>query len=124
MNRYFVMYCYKSIFVTNGIKGDNSKWYRYYNRLLPINAFGGVFSDEDAKDLELKVVPAWIESKGDEHGNMLFLNCGEMGSKDSWTVSSDGSSSADGSSNSFSGVEVQTVRYLRPLRPRYTITSK
>lgn len=72
------MYCYKSIFVTNGIKGDNSKWYRYYNRLLPINAFGGVFSDEDAKDLELKVVPAWIESKGDGHGNMLFLNCGEM----------------------------------------------
>lgn len=100
VNRYFVMYCYKSIFVTNGINGDNSKWYRYYNRLLPINAFGGGFSDEDAKDLELKVVPAWIESTGDEHGNMLFLNCGEMGSKDSWTVSSDGSSSADGSSNS------------------------
>lgn len=46
------------------------------------------------------MVPAWIESTGDEHGNMLFLNCGEMGSKDSWTVSSDGSSSADGSSNS------------------------
>ena len=98
---YFVMYCYKSEFYKEGAErnGTKSKWYKYYNKLLPVNSFGARYADEDAEDYELKVVPAWIEDTGDEHGNMLFLNCGEMGSAESWTLTEDGSSSSTSSSS-------------------------
>lgn len=68
------------------------KAYKYYNRLQPVNIFGEQFADKDANDIEMKIVPAWIEDTGDEHGNMLFLNCGEMGSNESWTLTADGTS--------------------------------
>ena len=98
---YFVMYCYKSEFVMEGTSGfsdkTKTKWYRYYNRLLPVNAYGERFADKNAEDLELKIVPAWIEGTGDSHGNMLFMNCGEMGSSENWTLTEDGSGSSSGS---------------------------
>ena len=102
---YFVMYCYKSEFYKEGAErdGTKSKWYKYYNKLLPVNSFGARYADEYAEDFELKVVPAWIEDTGDEHGNMLFLNCGEMGSAESWTLTEDGSSSSTSSSSARPG---------------------
>ena len=73
---YFVMYCYKSVYVK---KLNGNKYYRYYNRLLPINQFGPMYAGDDAEDIELKIVPAWIEGTDDKYGNVLFLDCGEMG---------------------------------------------
>lgn len=73
---YFVMYCYKSVFVK---QLADKKFYRYYNRLLPVNQFGQVYVGEDADDIELKIVPAWIEGTDSKYGNVLFLDCGEMG---------------------------------------------
>ena len=91
VDTYFVMYCYKSELVD---ESHGNKWYKYYNRLLPVNQFGELFVDEDADDIELKIVPAWIEGTDDKYGNCLFLNCGEMGSKETWTISSDGTGSS------------------------------
>ena len=96
IDTYFVMYCYKSELVS---EMNGSKWYKYYNRLLPVNQFGELFVDEDADDIELKIVPAWIEGTDDKYGNCLFLNCGEMGSKETWTISADGTGSSSSSSS-------------------------
>ena len=95
---YFVMYCYKSELFKSQY-GKN--WYKYYNRLLPVNQFGENYVGEDADEIELKIVPAWIDGTDDKYGNVLFLDCGEMGSSESWTISEDESSS--GSSSSFTG---------------------
>ncbi len=97
---YFVMYCYKSEFYK---KINDTSFYRYYNRLLPVNQFGENYVGEDAQDIELKIVPAWIEGTDDTYGNVLFLDCGEMGSKDGWTITEDesGSSSSYGGTRTF-----------------------
>lgn len=101
LRTYFVMYCYKAEFVKESANsiGDKSKWYRYFNRLQPVNVFGERFADSEAEDLSLKMVPAWMESTGDEHGNMLFLTCGEMGSTDNWTLTEGESGSTSTSTN-------------------------
>ena len=91
---YFVMYCYKSELYE---KIDDNSFYKYYNRLLPVNAFGERYAGEDAEDVELKIVPAWIEGTDDTYGNVLFLDCGEMGSKDGWTVTEDESGNTSSS---------------------------
>ena len=95
---YFVMYCYKSVFYE---KINDSSYYKYYNRLLPVNQFGERYAGEDAEDVELKIVPAWIEGTDDTYGNVLFLDCGEMGSKDGWTITEDETGTS--SSASFGG---------------------
>lgn len=78
---YFVMYCYKSEFFK--ASRTDTKFYRYYNRLQLVNQFGEKYVGEDADDIELKIVPAWIDGTDDKYGNVLFLDCGEMGSTDS-----------------------------------------
>ena len=94
VRQYFVMYCYKAELVAENVSNSfMKKAYRYHNRLQSVNIFGERFADKDANDIEMKIVPAWIEDTGDEHGNMLFLNCGEMGSNESWTLTADGTSS-------------------------------
>ena len=40
IDTYFIMYCYKSEFVS---KHNDMKWYKYYNRLMPVNQFGDYF---------------------------------------------------------------------------------
>lgn len=96
---YFVMYCYKSEL----FKSDrNYKWYRYYNRLLPVNQFGEHYVGEDADEIEMKIVPAWIDGTDDKYGNVLFLDCGEMGNTETWTISGEsGSVSGGGTSSGF-----------------------
>lgn len=85
---YFVMYCYKSEFYKN--IGSGMNFFRYYNRLQPVNQFGEYYVSDEADEIELKIVPAWIDGTDDHYGNVLFLNCGEMGNSDSWTLSEDG----------------------------------
>ena len=97
---YFVMYCYKSEL----FKSDkNYKWYKYYNRLQPVNQFGENYVGEDADEIELKIVPAWIEGTDDKYGNVLFLDCGEMGSTDTWTMSEESGSVSGGNTSSAFG---------------------
>lgn len=101
---YFVMYCYRSVFVT---KIGENKMYRYYNRLLPVNQFGERFISEDSDNIEIKIVPAWIEGTDEKYGNMLFLNCGDMGSNENWVLSEDGTVSG-GDDYIWSGVTENT----------------
>lgn len=103
-NTYFVMYCYKSVFYK---KVGESKMYKYYNRLLPVNQFGERFVSEDSDDIEMKIVPAWIEGTDDTYGNMLFLNCGDMGDNTGWVMAEDGTVS-NGDSTTWSGVTENT----------------
>ena len=90
MDTYFMMWCYRTELVkSHEMGGTTYNWYRYYNRLEPINQFGKYIVDKDAEDIELSCVPAWIDDTDDEHGPCLFLECGEMGSAVSWTDETD-----------------------------------
>lgn len=93
VDTYFIMYCYRSEFVTKHehVDGTIFNWYRYYYRLEPVNQFGKLIVDEDADDIELKIVPAWIDDTDDEHGQCLFLEPGEM--DDATIFTTDGTSS-------------------------------
>ena len=82
---YFVMYCYKTELFKKGLEGK--RFYYYYNRLLPVNQFGEYFVSDKASEIELKIVPAWFDGTDDKYGNVLFLDCGEMGDNQSWTYS-------------------------------------
>ena len=95
LRMYFVMYCYKAVLYK---EANDHKWYRYFNRLYPVNAFGERYAGEDAESVEMKCVPAWIEDTGDSHGRMLYLTCGDMGSTDSWVLTEDNTDSGSSSS--------------------------
>ncbi len=97
---YFVMYCYRAALYQ---EQGGHKWYRYFNRLYPLNAAGERWAGEDAEEVEMKCVPAWIEDTGDANGRMLYLTCGDMGSQDSWVLTEDGQSSGSSSSSSSTG---------------------
>ena len=85
VDTYFIMYCYKAeLYDTTTVMGE-SKWYKYYNHLLPVNQFGKYLFDKKADDVELNIVPAWIDDTDADLGPCLFLECGEMGSAESWT---------------------------------------
>ncbi len=94
---YFVMHCYKAQLYS---EQGGHKWYRYYNRLYPVNVFGELYAGEDAEEVEMKCVPAWLEDTGDANSRMLYLNCGDMGSSDNWVLTEDGSSSSSSTSTS------------------------
>ena len=81
VDQYFIMFCYDAVQVrTTTIRDEEYHWYKYYNRLEPINQFGEIFYNKEAADIELNIVPAWIDDTDDEHGQCMFLECGEMGS--------------------------------------------
>ena len=99
VDTYFIMWCYKSEFVkSTHIETTNTdyNWYKYYNRLMPVNQFGRLIIDKEAEDMELNIVPAWMDDTDEELGKCLFLECGEMGSAISWTEGSDGQGTSTG----------------------------
>lgn len=99
IDTYFIMWNYKTVFLkTTEIRGTGEKynWYQYYYRLEPINQFGRYEVDPDAEDVELRIVPAWIDETDEEHGSCLFLECGEMGSAVSWTDDTDADGNTTG----------------------------
>ena len=51
-------------------------YYRYKCRLQPVNLFGGriVSEDEDAEQVEIEFVPAWIDDTEEKYGRVLFLS--------------------------------------------------
>ena len=104
VDTYFMMWCYKTELInTNEVGGTTYNWYKYYNRLEPINQFGKYIVDKEAEDIELRCVPAWIDDTDDEHGPCLFLECGEMGSAVSWTDETDGEGNTSGSGTGIGG---------------------
>lgn len=51
-------------------------YYQYKCRLQPVNLFGGriVSEDEDAEQVEIEFVPAWVDDTEDKYGRVLFLS--------------------------------------------------
>ena len=81
VDMYFIMFCYSATQVkTTQIREEEYHWYEYDNRLELINEFGMVLVDEEADEVEIKIVPCWIDDTDEDHGQCLFLECGEMGS--------------------------------------------
>ena len=82
VDTYFIMFCYDSVQVkTTTVRGEEYHWYKYYNRLEPINQFGKLEIEPDAEEIELSIVPAWLDETDEEKGICLFMECGEMGSQ-------------------------------------------
>lgn len=50
--------------------------FEYKCRLQPVNLFGGriVNDDDDAEQVEIEFVPAWIDDTEDKYGRVLFLS--------------------------------------------------
>ncbi len=58
------------------IAGRVRIYFNYKCRLQPINLFGGriVNDDEEAEQVEIEFVPAWIDDTEDKYGRVLFLS--------------------------------------------------
>ncbi len=96
VDTYFIMYCYKSeLYETTHIGDQDYHWYKYYNRLMPINQFGKLFVSKDAEDVEMQIVPAWIDETEDTLGPCLFLECGDLGNATTWNEDTSGGGSVD-----------------------------
>ena len=105
IDTYFIMWNYKTELINSRTMGGTTyNWYKYYYRLEPINQFGRYEVDPDAEDVELKIVPAWIDETDDELGPCLFLECGEMGSAVSWTDETDENGNTTGGISTSGGV--------------------
>ncbi len=104
VDTYFIMYCYKSeLYETNHIQNTDYHWYKYYNKLIPVNQFGKFQFDKDAEDVELNIVPAWIDDTEDDLGPCVFLECGDLGSAVSYTKDESSSGSVSGGSGNRRG---------------------
>lgn len=106
VDTYFIMWCYKAEFYKSFHIYSTDSDYNYYiytNRLMPVNQFGKKMVDKDAEEVELNIVPAWIDYTDDDLGQCLFLECGEMGSAESWTEETDENGNTSGGFNPGSG---------------------
>lgn len=110
VDTYFIMYCYKSeLYETTHMGNKEYHWYKYYNRLMPVNQFGKFFVGKDAEEVELNMVPAWIDDTEETLGPCLFLECGDMGSAVTWNEESAGSGSVtNGDGNRMGGVRTRS----------------
>ena len=102
VDTYFIMWCYKAEFVDSfhmSSTDTDYRYYRYTNRLMPINQFGRLVVNKDSEDVELHIVPAWIDYTDDNLGHCIFLECGEMDSADTWTIERDEQGYTTGSNN-------------------------
>ena len=89
---YFIMWCIKAeLKYSHYIEhyGETYNYYEYTNRLEPVNQFGRRVVDKDADDVELNIVPAWIDDTDETFGQCLFLECGQMDSAAVYTEETD-----------------------------------
>jgi hypothetical protein len=90
VDTYFIMWCYRTnLLHSTEWDGQTLNWYVYFYRPEPVNQFGKFIVDREAEDLELGIVPAWIEDTDETYGPCVFLDCGEMGSAVSWIADTD-----------------------------------
>jgi hypothetical protein len=95
---YFIMWCYKAELIhTSHIMDTDYNYYQYTNRLMPVNQFGRKVVDKDANDVEMGIVPAWIDYTDENMGQCLFLECGQMDAATVWTEETDGEGNTTGS---------------------------
>ena len=104
VDTYFIFWCYKSELVHSvHLSGTDTdyKYYKYTNRLIPVNQFGKLLVDKEAEDVEINIVPAWLDYTDEGMGVCMFLECGEMGSAVTWTeeVDEEGNTSVIGEGN-------------------------
>ena len=66
---------------------------------MPVNQFGKRVFDKDAEEVEMRIVPAWIDYTEDSLGQCLFLECGDMESADSWSEETDENGNTSGGFN-------------------------
>ena len=100
VDTYFIMYCYKSeLYETTEVKLNNTKynWYKYYNKLMPVNQFGKYIFDKNADEVEMNIVPARIDDTEEDLGPCIFLECGEMGSAVTYTDENNSGGTVSGS---------------------------
>ena len=73
-NTYFVLKCYRTATI--------SKVIHHYMRIQPVNAFGKktVNRSEDAQEEELRIVPVCIDHTDTIRGDVIFMECGTLGS--------------------------------------------
>ena len=103
---YFIMWCYKAelIHTVHIYTSDTDyHFYKYTNRLMPVNQFGRKVIDKNADDVEINIVPAWIDYTDEELGQRLFLECGQMDSVGSWQEDSNGNGETIGGGMTPSG---------------------
>lgn len=104
VDEYFIMFCYDSVEVaTTSIREDTYHWYKYFNRLEPVNQFGKLEVEKEADDIEIKIVPAWIDETEEELGRCIFLECGEMGSVMAWDEGEQNNNTPSPYGNGFGG---------------------
>ena len=106
VDTYFIFWCYKSELYKSFHMYSTDSDYNYYiytNRLMPVNQFGRRTVDKDAEDVEINIVPAWIDYTEEDLGPCLFLECGEMGSAESWLEETDEDGNTTGGFNPGSG---------------------
>lgn len=72
---YFVIRAVSRQIKVQFINGSVYVRYEYKCRLQPVNLFGGriVNYDEEAEQVEIEFVPAWIDDTEDKYGRVLFL---------------------------------------------------
>lgn len=76
LDMYFCLRAYKKVLFRKSPDSWMPNRYTYYMRLVPVNEFGGriVNPAEDAEEVELDFVPAWIDDTDDTYGRCLFLS--------------------------------------------------
>lgn len=103
---YFIMWCYKAELKDSHYIYHYDETYNYYeytNRLEPVNQFGRRVVDRNADDVEINIVPAWIDDTDEELGQCLFLDCGQMDSASVYTTETDENGNTTGSSSGTTG---------------------
>lgn len=106
VDTYFIMWCYKAeLYKTFHQYSDDTdyNYFVYTNLLMPVNQFGKRVFDKDAEEVEMRIVPAWIDYTEDSLGQCLFLECGDMESADSWSEETDENGNTSGGFNPGSG---------------------
>ena len=66
---------------------------------MAVNEFGKKIVDKEAEDVEINIVPAWIDYTDETLGQCLFLECGEMGDAVTWTEETDENGNSSTSSS-------------------------
>ena len=116
VDTYFIFWCYKTEFAESFHTYHDDMDYNYYwytNRLMPVNQFGKRIVDKDAEDVEMNIVPAWLDYTDEGMGTCIFLECGEMGSAVSWTTETDEDGNVTSSGTTSGGRRFGTSGGLR-----------
>jgi hypothetical protein len=78
---------------------------------MPVNQFGRKVIDKDADDVEINIVPAWIDYTDETLGQCLFLECGQMDAAEVWEEETDGNGNTTGSNTSSGSGRSQNGSY-------------